>query len=220
LDQGLSLPQIGALVDRDPSTVGYWVQKHGLVANGRAKYAPRGGLTREQLESLINRDLTLAQIAQELGRNVSTVRHWMLKFGLKTAGHRRHRKKFRDATEAGKVKVRAECQRHGSVDFHLRPDGGWRCSRCRSEAVMRRRRRVKQILVEETGGQCQICGYDRCVAALHFHHLDPTKKSFNLSLRGVTRSIAKVRAEAEKCVLLCANCHAEVEAGVTSLEST
>jgi hypothetical protein len=49
LDQGLSLPQIGALVDRDPSTVGYWVQKHGLVANGQDKYAPRGGLTRESL---------------------------------------------------------------------------------------------------------------------------------------------------------------------------
>jgi IS30 family transposase len=44
LKQGLSLPQIGALIGRDPSTVGYWVQKHGLVANGRAKYAPRGGL--------------------------------------------------------------------------------------------------------------------------------------------------------------------------------
>jgi hypothetical protein len=49
LGAGLSLPQIGALTNRDPSTVGYWVEKYGLVANGQAKYAPRGGLTREQL---------------------------------------------------------------------------------------------------------------------------------------------------------------------------
>ena len=46
LEEGLSLPQIGALSGRDPSTVHYWVQKHGLIANGRAKYAPRGGLSR------------------------------------------------------------------------------------------------------------------------------------------------------------------------------
>ena len=44
LEQGLSLPQIGALENRDPSTVGYWVRKHGLEANGRGKYAPRGAL--------------------------------------------------------------------------------------------------------------------------------------------------------------------------------
>ena len=44
LEEGHSLPQIGRLADRDPSTVGYWVSKYGLVANGRDKYAPRGGL--------------------------------------------------------------------------------------------------------------------------------------------------------------------------------
>jgi len=85
-----------------------------------------------------------------------------------------------------------------------------------SDAVSRRRREVKRILVEEAGGGCALCGYDRCVSALSFHHLEPATKSFELSRRGVTRSIERARAEARKCVLLCANCHAEVEAGLAS----
>jgi hypothetical protein len=71
------------------------------------------------------------------------------------------------------------------------------------------------MLVAEAGGACTRCGYDRCDAALHFHHVDAATKSFALSREGVTRSLAEARAEAAKCVLLCANCHAEVESGVS-----
>jgi hypothetical protein len=84
-------------------------------------------------------------------------------------------------------------------------------------AVARRRRQVKAILVAEAGGSCAICGYDSCVGALEFHHLVRDTKAFGLAVRGVTRSLAALRREAEKCVLLCSNCHAEVEAGVTAL---
>jgi hypothetical protein len=69
------------------------------------------------------------------------------------------------------------------------------------------------VLVTEAGGACVICGYRRHPAALQFHHLEPEEKSFGLGRSGVTRSIAAAREEATKCVLLCANCHAEVEAG-------
>ena len=79
------------------------------------------------------------------------------------------------------------------------------------------RRKVKRILVEEAGGACILCGYAECHAALQFHHVDPTQKSFALSRQGVTRSLAKARDEAAKCVLLCANCHAKVEAGLAQL---
>jgi hypothetical protein len=106
LDQGLSLPQIGALVKRDPSTVGYWVQKHGLVANGNAKYSPRGGLMREQLEPLVAEGATLKEIAERLNRSMSTARYWLLKYGLKTEGHRRHRPIFRRADQAGLTRLR------------------------------------------------------------------------------------------------------------------
>ena len=90
--------------------------------------------------------------------------------------------------------------------------------RCRSERVAEHRRRLKRMLVAQAGGCCVVCGYDGHPAAFDFHHLDPSQKSFELSLRGVTRSARVLRAEARKCVLLCARCHAEVEAGVTSLD--
>jgi hypothetical protein len=78
---------------------------------------------------------------------------------------------------------------------------------------------VKALLVEEAGGRCVVCGYSRYLGALGFHHVDPETKSFALGAVGVTRSLEKARAEAAKCILLCANCHAEVEAGIVSLSN-
>jgi len=83
--------------------------------------------------------------------------------------------------------------------------------------VTRRRRKVKEILVREAGGGCALCGYARHIGALGFHHLDPGEKRFSLGDRGVARSLERARKEARKRVLLCANCHAEVEAGVARL---
>ncbi len=69
----------------------------------------------------------------------------------------------------------------------------------------------------EAGGRCQICGYDRYIGALQFHHLDPSEKSFTFGRRGLSMSVERFREEARKCVLLCANCHAEVEGGIASV---
>ena len=84
-------------------------------------------------------------------------------------------------------------------------------------AVAGHRRRLKQILVDEAGGRCVLCGYDGYAGALQFHHLDPSQKRFGLALGGLTRRLEEVRQEARKCVLLCANCHAEVEAGLVEV---
>jgi hypothetical protein len=89
----------------------------------------------------------------------------------------------------------------------------WCCKRCVGENVTRRKQKIKWILVEEAGGCCAICGYDTTVINLHFHHVDPATKSFSLHM-GTTKAIARYREEARKCVLLCANCHGEVEAGL------
>jgi hypothetical protein len=109
------------------------------------------------------------------------------------------------------------CRRHGLVIFHLSSQGKrgyrWRCKRCAGEAVIRRLQKVKRILVEEAGGRCAVCGYDRCIVNLHFHHVDPATKSFALSVAS-GKGLAKLREEAKKCVLVCANCHGEIESGV------
>jgi hypothetical protein len=115
------------------------------------------------------------------------------------------------------VEVR-HCERHGETEFanySRGPGKGWRwaCKRCVGEAVTRRKQKLKRILVDEAGGCCAVCGYDRCMVNLTFHHVDPAMKSFAMSM-AVGRSIAAFRAEAKKCVLVCANCHGEIEAGL------
>jgi hypothetical protein len=215
LAQGMSLPQIGKLAGRPPGTVGYWVKKHGLTANGAGRFAPREGIVEEVLEIAVDEGMTLEEMANELERDMSTVRYWLKKYGLPTdSGLRRRSKRLADPVGTRKER---NCRRHGLTEFVVEGRGYYRCVKCRSENVSAWRRRMKRLLVEEAGGKCWLCGYDRCVAALEFHHLEPGQKSFPLSMRGVTLGIEKLRAEARKCALLCATCHAEVEAGVAEV---
>jgi len=78
--------------------------------------------------------------------------------------------------------------------------------------VTRRRRDLKRLAIEYKGGKCQQCGYNRCVAALVFHHR--YGKDFGIG-HGETRSWEKVRDELDKCDLLCSNCHAEAHNSMT-----
>jgi hypothetical protein len=174
-------------------------------------------LSREVLEPLVMQGLTLAEIGTRLGRPPQTVRRAIARAGLPQPIEVR-RRLIEEALAAGIQTVTRECSRHGPTDFAIvGSERRLRCKRCRSEAVARRRMKVKLILVEEAGGRCVICGYKRCIHALEFHHRDPAKKEFGLAHRGITRAIAEVRREAAKCVLLCSNCHVEVERGVTRL---
>jgi len=211
LAQGMSLEAIGEQVGKHPSTVGYWLKKHGLRASKADCYAPKGGLEKEELKTLIEKGLTLREIADRLGRSVATVRHWMDRYDLRTVRHRHH-------APAGRPKrAQMRCRAHGPTEFVLEGRGYYRCVRCRAKAVAKRRRIVKRTLVEEAGGCCGVCGYRRCQQALHFHHIDPTTKKFHLGHQGQSRALARSRQEAKKCVLLCGNCHAEVEAGLVDL---
>jgi Helix-turn-helix domain len=212
LAKGMSLPQIGRLVGRDPSTVGYHLKKHGLRANGADKFSPRGGIDWEVLEILVGDGFTLEEMAEELECSISTIRHWLKQYGLKPTGGRRLRG-VREAKRLGLTQIERECPHHGWTPYVLDKRGSYRCMECRSQNVSAWRRRMKALLVFEAGGECKLCGYNRYMGALEFHHLDPSTKSFPLSAHGCTRSIEALRAEAAKCVLLCANCHAEVENG-------
>jgi hypothetical protein len=89
----------------------------------------------------------------------------------------------------------------------------WRCKRCVGEAVTRRHQKVKRILVKEAGGRCAVCGYGRCLVNLHFHHVNPGEKSFGLTA-ATGKALDTCREEARKCVLVCANCHGEIETGL------
>jgi len=84
-------------------------------------------------------------------------------------------------------------------------------------AVKRRRKNLREMARASKGNKCIVCGYNKCQRALSFHHLDQTKKKFALSSRGLTRSWKKIEDEIKKCVLVCANCHAEIHDGITQL---
>ena len=177
-----------------------------------SRFSPRGAPDEELLEELAARGATLREMAEATDRSIATVRYWLDRWKIE----RVERLVKVDPATAPPIAER-HCRRHGLTRFVLEGRGYYRCMRCRQERVSEWRRRTKRLLVEEAGGRCALCGYDSCVAALHFHHLDPAAKHFTLSRRGATRSRAEARAEARKCVLLCANCHAEVEAGYRSL---
>jgi Homeodomain-like domain len=218
LAEGMSLDKIGALTGRDPSTVSYHLKKHGLKPVGHEIHSPNGKVDPERLRELIEGGSSVHGAAEELGVSYSTVRHWVRRLGLETR-HMARLKESREARDNGDDRAILTCAKHGKTRFFKHPSGAFRCGKCRSEAVSRYRRRAKERLVNRAGGACAICGYDKYRGALEFHHLEPKLKTFSLSRHGVTRRFAEVRAEADKCILLCANCHAEVEGGVTQIPS-
>ena len=69
---------------------------------------------------------------------------------------------------------------------------------------------VKIRLVEQKGGGCQLCGYNKNYAALCFHHRDPSTKKFSIDMNAfANRSACSIQSEIDKCDLLCSNCHME-----------
>ncbi len=73
-----------------------------------------------------------------------------------------------------------------------------------------RGRQRRHLLIQQKGGGCVQCGYNRNEAALAFHHLNPKIKSFPVDIRQCSNtSWERLMKEAKKCLLLCLNCHAE-----------
>ena len=80
------------------------------------------------------------------------------------------------------------------------------------ENVKSYRLRLKQRAVYVLGGKCQCCGYDKCIQALDFHHVNPEEKEYNFN-ENANRSWDHTKEEIKKCLLVCANCHREIHAG-------
>ncbi len=76
------------------------------------------------------------------------------------------------------------------------------------------RTRYIEAMTEAMGGGCRICGYNRCLSSLHFHHVDPTTKKDIVARLLAAGNWKKTVQEAAKCVLLCSNCHGEVHQGL------
>lgn len=66
----------------------------------------------------------------------------------------------------------------------------------------------KEKYVAYKGGKCQVCGYEKCIGSLEFHHIKPEEKWFQVTEN--KHSWEKAKIELNKCILLCANCHKEL----------
>lgn len=83
------------------------------------------------------------------------------------------------------------------------------CKKCNVERSNEYRKQLKLKCVEYKGGKCVLCGYNKCLTALDFHHLDPTQKDFDLCISRRISFSEEIKKELDKCVLLCSNCHRE-----------
>ena len=187
LSEGLSLNQIGEIMGRPAGTVGYWVAKYGLVANGRESTRPAAGWR--------------ANSSSRSSRRARPCRRWRTSSGatldrtplaaearsrgtVRGRGHASRRPRGRQrsapAERTVEVAVRTTARRSslsGTVD-----------GRGASAVAWSGRTGVGGSSETGRGGRrpLPLCGYDRCLAALQFHHLDPATKSFALSGNGVT----------------------------------
>lgn len=87
------------------------------------------------------------------------------------------------------------------------------------QSVTDRRKKLKLRAVELLGGECTLCGYNKYPSVLDFHHIDPQSKSFGISSGGQSRSWFRIAEELMKCILVCANCHREIENGHVELDA-
>jgi transposase-like protein len=84
LRTGRTIESIAHEVGKHPTTVAYWVNKHGLASHHSKRVAARGAIEADVLTELVERGLSIRAIAAELGRSAGTIRHWLDRHGLRT----------------------------------------------------------------------------------------------------------------------------------------
>lgn len=176
----------------------------------------------EELKGYLDRNLSIREISEESKKCYTSIRHWMKKHGLKPnfrSFKQGHDYSAGSTKEKNRIKIVGDtrycptCKQYKSFDeFYTRRKtkcSGW-CRQCVTKQTIKRGRSLKGECVEYKGGKCQKCGYNKCQAALDFHHRNPEEKDFAICKRYGCRKISdRMKKELDKCDLLCANCHRE-----------
>lgn len=160
-------------------------------------------MNQEQLKQLVGQGKSIRQIADFFNKSPGSVRHWLRKYNLTT---------YKEPKYSTNCKF---CGVTLTDDNTYSSKKRWSCKSCANKYRTKQFVDTKLKLVEIKGGKCKCCGFDRHYSALEFHHLDPSKKEFNLSI--TNNGWNKLLKEADKCILLCSNCHRMVHAGVLNL---
>ena len=173
-------------------------------------------MEKDILEEYIKSGLSLNQIVKKTGKCLTTIRYWANKHNLKSNFERFKKKEPRPVPKSRSC---PRCKEETPINsFYSRrgiKNASTYCKTCTNLQVVERQRAFKKQCVEYKGGKCESkdCstpgGYSRHLGGLEFHHLDPTKKDFNISHVKGCRFNDLVKEELDKCLLLCACCHRE-----------
>jgi hypothetical protein len=93
------------------------------------------------------------------------------------------------------------------------------CKECRCLRSTMRIRNIKAQCFKYKGGKCEHCNYDKYIGAIDFHHIDPSKKDFNIAQSQKTFG-DYYKKELDKCICLCSNCHRIEHARLFKLQNT
>ena len=161
--------------------------------------------------------------------NGKTVRLFKRVFCLECSPYGEHN--TRDLTEGNygtqiidgkKYKRCRECQNIKPFEeFYAKSEWGRYyavCSSCNKVISKKRRDEFNKWCVEYKGGTCIVCGYNRCLRSLDFHHLDENQKDYGIAAIW-KKSKEEVIKELDKCVLVCKNCHGEIHEGLIILNA-
>ena len=153
-------------------------------------------MNKKQLEGLVEIGLSTRKIATEVGASQTNVRYYLKKFGLKTD--------IKKCNEKNCL-----CRVCGDTDFRKFNRSKNVCRKCHNKNCIENCRIRKKKAVEYKGGKCEMCGYDKCLGSLAFHHRDSNEKDPRWhNMRNW--DLEKIKPELDKCILVCHNCHGEI----------
>ena len=149
------------------------------------------------LKEQVDAGLSQREIANKFSCSQGRIKHWLRKYGLKTHRGENPKKEHKCLT----------CGENDSDKFYIRIKQ--KCKSCMNKDDIIRKKQYKADAVKKMGGECSKCGYNKCLDALEFHHIDPSKKDPNFNATRY-RTWESRKEELSNCILLCANCHREV----------
>ena len=158
-------------------------------------------MEKQNLIDLISIGHSTWKIAEILKTTQPNVRYWLKKYNLQTQ---------RSFDKLINQKTCPSCKISKPLpEFYTSTKSSSFCKACIKISGKNRQRIAKQKAVDYKGGCCSNCGYDKSLAALEFHHIDPATKDSDWNNYKRVFSDKYIK-ELDKCVLLCSNCHREL----------
>jgi hypothetical protein len=173
-------------------------------------------MKKEELEIMIDNGKSLNQISKDTGKSLTTIRYWVKKYDIPF-----NTKNFSEQgiKEYGQLRFCPKCKNNCSIDefYNRRGKKGSSvyCKKCTTDQVVERTKKLKQLMVDYKGGCCQVCGYNKYIGSLDFHHINPEEKDFTIAHIRHYKFDDLIKKELDKCLLVCSNCHREIHGGIT-----